>query len=83
MTVDYSNYPFKVIEHVIPATHVREYPHAVLDDNCSLSLSVKQYIPKNYQTPTAGDVTFIVSPGIGLVKVSSSISPLIYNMVFV
>ncbi len=38
---------FRVTEHTIPTSHIREYPRSTADDQEDvLSLAVKQYTPK-------------------------------------
>jgi len=69
MSIDYENYPFTIKEHVVPASHIREYSHATRHSDSLLRLSVKQYTPKDNPNPSIGDVTFIISPGVGLFKV--------------
>ncbi|TAQ87958.1 hypothetical protein B7494_g3710 [Chlorociboria aeruginascens] len=68
MPINYADFPFVIKEHITTASHLREYPHAVIDDGCELKLSVKQYIPRSNPEPSVGDITLIVSPGIGYAK---------------
>ena len=59
---------FKVQEHSIPTTHIREYPRALADDQEDvLELAVKQYTPLN-TTPKPGDVTIIAAHANGFPK---------------
>jgi hypothetical protein len=51
---------FKVVEHKIPAQHIREYSHATASSQeDQLFLHVKQYIPHSNPHPQPGDVTII------------------------
>jgi pimeloyl-ACP methyl ester carboxylesterase len=61
--------PFHIIEHVVPCQHIRDYPHAVLDDQETvLNLHVKQYIPVDNPDPQPGDVTIIGAHANGFPK---------------
>ena len=61
---------FRVIEHVVPCQHIREYPHATADAQEEvLSLSVKQYIPLDNPHPSPGDITIIGAHANGFPKV--------------
>ena len=61
--------PFHVIEHIVPCQHIRDYPHAVLDDQETvLNLHVKQYIPVDNPDPQPGDVTIIGAHANGFPK---------------
>jgi hypothetical protein len=39
------NSPFTIIPHTIPASHLRDYPHAIANEEEDLFLEGKQYIP--------------------------------------
>jgi hypothetical protein len=59
---------FDVIEHVIPAQHIRGYPHSAKDSSAVLRLAVKQYVP-TYDTDSSQDsVTIIGAHANGIVK---------------
>ncbi len=54
-----------VIEHVVPASHIRGFSRGVRDEqNNQLRLSVKQYTPK----ANCGKITLVVAHGIGSAK---------------
>ncbi|KAM5431443.1 hypothetical protein MferCBS31731_007875 [Microsporum ferrugineum] len=60
---------FRVIEHVIPCQHIREYPHATATEQEEvLNLAVKQYIPLDNPNPQPGDVTLIGAHANGFPK---------------
>ena len=51
---------FDVIEHVVPAQYIREYPGALLDDQeDTLQLHIKQYKPKGDASRKHGGVTIV------------------------
>jgi len=54
---------FKVHEHIVPASHVRELPNALaVEENtpdATLHLAVKQYVPINNPDPKPGDINII------------------------
>ncbi|KAI1935645.1 hypothetical protein LOZ66_005185 [Ophidiomyces ophidiicola] len=53
-------FPFRIVEHLVPGQHIREYPRATSTiQEETLCLSVKQYIPLDNPNPQAGDVTII------------------------
>ena len=53
---------FRVVQHKIPAQHIREYSQATASSQEDvLYLSVKQYIPLDNPNPSAGDVTIIAA----------------------
>lgn len=57
-------FPFRVIEHKVPCQHIREYPQALANEQeDTLHLAVKQYIPLDNPHPKPGDVTIIAAPG--------------------
>jgi hypothetical protein len=60
---------FKVVEHTIPSSHIREYARATANIDERLQLSVKQYIPLDNLEPKWGDVTLIATHGSGMPKV--------------
>ncbi|RMZ85799.1 hypothetical protein DV737_g382, partial [Chaetothyriales sp. CBS 132003] len=61
--------PFHVVQHRVPAQHIREYPRALLDDQeAVLYLHVKQYIPTDNPDPQPGDVTIIGAHANGFPK---------------
>ncbi|KAK3624903.1 hypothetical protein LTR56_020717 [Elasticomyces elasticus] len=60
---------FNVTEHVVPCSHIREYPRATASGHDDpLELCVKQYSPVNNPNPQPGDVTIIATHGSGLPK---------------
>ncbi|EFQ96669.1 hypothetical protein MGYG_08592 [Nannizzia gypsea CBS 118893] len=60
---------FRVVEHVVPCQHIREYPHATATSQEEpLSLAVKQYIPVDNPNPQPGDVTIIGAHANGFPK---------------
>ena len=62
--------PFRVVEHVVPCQHIREYPGAIADDqDTSLHPAVKQYIPIDNPSPQPGDVTILAAHANGFPKV--------------
>ena len=64
---------FDVKEHVIDASHIREYPRATAhSEDEVLRLAVKQYIPKDNPNPQVGDVTIIGAHANGLSKVTAT-----------
>lgn len=65
-----SSGPFRIVEHTIPCQHIREYPHATADNQeDTLHLAVKQYIPLDNPDPKPGDVTIIGAHANGFPKV--------------
>jgi hypothetical protein len=75
----YRNSPFTIIPHTITASHLRDYPHAIANEDEDLFLEVKQYIPDRQISFTAGSgrgdktinddaVTIIAAGGIGFIK---------------
>jgi hypothetical protein len=60
---------FDVIEHVIPAQHVRGYPHSAKDPSAVLRLAVKQYVPTCNVDSAEDGVTIIAAHANGIVKV--------------
>lgn len=62
-------FPFKVIEHTIPAQHIREWPRATaVSQEHALQLCIKQYRPIDNPEPQPGDVTVIGAHGNGFPK---------------
>lgn len=60
--------PFTIVEHVIPAQHIREYARATASSDSPLDLVVKQYTPRDNYDPQAGNITIIATHGSGLPK---------------
>lgn len=51
---------FRVVEHQVPASHIREYTYATANsEEDVLHISAKQYIPLDNPNPRPGDVTLI------------------------
>jgi hypothetical protein len=84
-----SSSPFRVVEHVVPCQHLREYPAATANEQEQpLHLAVKQYIPLDNPNPQPGDVTILAAHANGFPKVrqESGISariiagPVAYNL---
>ncbi|KAJ5184026.1 Abhydrolase domain-containing protein mpaH [Penicillium capsulatum] len=62
-------FPFRVVEHVVPCQHIREYPAATANDQEQpLNLAVKQYIPLDNPSPKPGDVTILAAHANGFPK---------------
>jgi hypothetical protein len=73
------NSSFTIIPHTIPASHLRDYPHAIANEDEDLFLEIKQYIPDQQIcfSPGSGTeekaakddaVTIIAAGGIGFIK---------------
>jgi hypothetical protein len=61
---------FEIKEHVIDASHIREYARATSNAQDEiLKLAVKEYIPKDNSDPQPGDVTIIGAHANGFPKV--------------
>lgn len=61
---------FNVVEHVIGASHMREYPCATANSQDEkLLLHVKQYVPRDNASPRRGDLTVIGAHANGFPKV--------------
>ncbi|KAI9932915.1 hypothetical protein ASPWEDRAFT_102265 [Aspergillus wentii DTO 134E9] len=61
--------PFRIVEHVVPCQHIREYPAATANEQeDTLHLAVKQYIPLDNPNPQPGDVTIIGAHANGFPK---------------
>ncbi|RMZ75710.1 hypothetical protein DV738_g5338, partial [Chaetothyriales sp. CBS 135597] len=64
-----SPYPFRIVQHRVPAQHIREYPRALLNEQETvLYLDVKQYIPIDNPNPQPGDVTILGAHANGFPK---------------
>jgi hypothetical protein len=62
--------PFRIVEHVVPSQHIREYPGATANEQEEpLHLAVKQYIPLDNPNPQPGDVTILAAHANGFPKV--------------
>ncbi|KAL4982171.1 Alpha/beta hydrolase family-domain-containing protein [Aspergillus falconensis] len=63
-------FPFKVVEHVLPGQHIREYPQSIKGrQETALKVSIKQYIPLNQPAPIPDNaITIIGVPGNGSPK---------------
>ena len=66
---------FKIVEHIIPGQHIREYSHATSHrQEDTLLIAVKQYLPLKTANPEPdGAVTIIGVHGNGFPKVRFSI----------
>ena len=63
---------FNIQDHVIPASHMREYARATCDaQHAKLLLHVREYIPKDNPVPQKGDITIIGGHANGFPKVST------------
>ncbi|OGE48198.1 hypothetical protein PENARI_c031G02967 [Penicillium arizonense] len=61
--------PFRIVEHVVPSQHIREYPGATANEQEEpLQLAVKQYIPLDNPEPQPGDVTILAAHANGFPK---------------
>ena len=61
---------FDIKEHIVPGAYIREYPRGTgTSQDDILSLSVKQYTPKDNPNPQKGDITIIGAHGNGFPKV--------------
>ncbi|KAJ9493847.1 hypothetical protein H2202_010702 [Exophiala xenobiotica] len=62
-------FPLRVVEHVMPCQHIREYARALANEQETvLHLHVKQYIPIDNPSPQPGDVTIIGAHANGFPK---------------
>lgn len=62
---------FHIREHVVPTSHIREYPGATAHDQEELlHLHVKQYTPADVTEHALDAVTIVGATGIGFPKVS-------------
>lgn len=61
---------FRITEHIVPASHIREYAGATsTNQNAVLQLHVKKYTPRVVERdPTNAAVTVIATHGVGLPK---------------
>jgi pimeloyl-ACP methyl ester carboxylesterase len=60
---------FRVVEHQVPAQHIREYPQATANSQEDvLHICAKQYIPLDNPKPKPGDVTIIAAHANGFPK---------------
>jgi pimeloyl-ACP methyl ester carboxylesterase len=60
---------FRIVEHKVPASHLREFPRATaVSEEDVLYLAVKQYIPLDNPHPLPGDVTLIGAHACGFNK---------------
>jgi len=74
--------PFRIVEHVVPSQHIREYPAATANSQEEpLNLVVKQYIPHDNPDPQPGDVTILAAHANGFPKVWKSEKCSLYNLV--
>ncbi|KAJ5983802.1 hypothetical protein N7481_005901 [Penicillium waksmanii] len=63
------SFPFRIVEHVVPGQHIREYPAATANSQEEpLNLAVKQYIPLDNPNPQPGDVTILAAHANGFPK---------------
>ena len=61
---------FRVVEQLVPGEHIREYPAATANEQEeTLYLAVKQYIPLDNPNPQPGDVTILGAHANGFPKV--------------
>lgn len=61
---------FRVQDHVLDASYIREYPRALADEEeTDLKVSVKQYTPLDNSSPRTGDITIIGGHANGFPKV--------------
>jgi hypothetical protein len=60
---------FSILEHVVPACHIREYAGSTVDQEDTLDLHVKQYTPRTpTESATADAITIIAAHGVALAK---------------
>jgi hypothetical protein len=65
-----ANGRFRIQEHTLPASHIRDYPRGTADDQeAVLHLAIKQYIPLDSTREDEGDVTLIGAHANGFPKV--------------
>lgn len=61
--------PFKIVEHRVPAQHIREFSQATANtQEDQLYLHAKQYIPLSNPNPQPGDVTILGAHANGFPK---------------
>lgn len=67
-----SSTKWKVKHHVVPAAHMRGYARGCTDEFSGrpMRLAVKQYVPLSNLAPSKGDVTLVMSGGLGVSKES-------------
>ncbi|KAI1421946.1 hypothetical protein F5Y12DRAFT_717812 [Xylaria sp. FL1777] len=66
-------FPFEVIEHILPAQRLREWSRAAGNSQeAVLRIHIKQYRPKDNPNPQPGDVTIIGAHGMHFPKKSTS-----------
>ena len=66
-----SSAAFDIQEHVIQASHIREYARATAtSQEDPLLLHIKQYTPRNYRDAQKGDLTIVAAHANGFPKVS-------------
>ncbi|KAL1956008.1 hypothetical protein VTO42DRAFT_7908 [Malbranchea cinnamomea] len=64
-----SSGPFRIIEHIIPGQHIREFPRATATEQEEIfRLAVKQYVPIDNPNPQPGDLTIIGAHANGFPK---------------
>lgn len=64
---------FRIVEHEVPCQYIREYPRATsTDQEATLFLAVKQYIPLDNPNPQPGDITVIGTHANGFSKVRAA-----------
>jgi hypothetical protein len=59
---------FRIIEHTVPAQHVREYPTGCKTAGPDLKLAVKEYRPRDNPHAPLGSVTLIAAHANGCPK---------------
>ena len=60
---------FSITRHKIPCQHIREYPRATAgEQEETLYLAVKQYVPLSNTSPSPGDVTILAAHANGFPK---------------
>lgn len=66
-----SHMVFRIQEHTLPCSYIREYPLATADSQeDTLHLAIKQYTPLDNLSPKKGDVTIIAAHANGFPKVA-------------
>lgn len=66
---------FKIQEHTIPSTHIREYPRALAgDQEDQLQLAIKQYTPRESARKDDQGVTVIGAHANGFPKVDIALN---------
>lgn len=60
---------FEITRHKVPCQYIREYPKATAgEQESSLFLDLKQYVPRSNTSPSPGDVTIIAAHANGFPK---------------